>query len=319
MDFVCSVCEKKLKSRQALCGHMVVHSKKRTANTINQENKAKHVEEYNAHPKVCKNCGAILTYEEAQLGKVFCNHSCSASYTNSQRGRQKISRLCENCGKEFFVLWDSDQRFCKKKCSTGFRVKQKLEEWLATGEMKGWTGGAHGGAPRSGYVMSYLLGRQDNCCEMCKKPFIWYDKPLPTIMDHKDGDSTNNHPDNLRLLCPNCEATTPTWKGRNKGSGRASKGFLPPYIRVHGGFDMAKSTGKDAIAIGNAEASGEGSIAIESLPPNFSGAIGADSRAPGGVAIGPRASTLPEKKNFLESISRGASFGVTDAVIRNAK
>lgn len=43
----------------------------------------------------------------------------------------------------------------------------------------------------------------------------WLGKPIPLELDHKDGDNQNNHLDNLRLLCPNCHAQTPTYRGKN--------------------------------------------------------------------------------------------------------
>jgi len=36
-------------------------------------------------------------------------------------------------------------------------------------------------------------------------------------MDHIDGNTENNAKENLRLLCCNCHALTPTYKGKNIG------------------------------------------------------------------------------------------------------
>lgn len=44
---------------------------------------------------------------------------------------------------------------------------------------------------------------------------------LRLVLDHVDGDSTNNRRENLRLVCPNCDSQLPTFKARNRGSGRA--------------------------------------------------------------------------------------------------
>lgn len=43
----------------------------------------------------------------------------------------------------------------------------------------------------------------------------WRGASIPLELDHRDGDRTNNELSNLRLLCPNCHAMTPTYRGRN--------------------------------------------------------------------------------------------------------
>lgn len=45
----------------------------------------------------------------------------------------------------------------------------------------------------------------------------WRGGNIPLELDHIDGDRTNNELQNLRLLCPNCHAMTPTYRAKNKG------------------------------------------------------------------------------------------------------
>jgi hypothetical protein len=45
------------------------------------------------------------------------------------------------------------------------------------------------------------------------------------ILDHIDGDASNNSPTNFRLVCPNCDTQLPTYKAKNTGNGRATKGM----------------------------------------------------------------------------------------------
>lgn len=52
-------------------------------------------------------------------------------------------------------------------------------------------------------------------CSNCRHD-TWLDLPIPLELDHIDGNSSNNNLENLRLLCPNCHALTPTYRGKNK-------------------------------------------------------------------------------------------------------
>jgi hypothetical protein len=61
-------------------------------------------------------------------------------------------------------------------------------------------------------------GLKDHRCEACDLS-RWRGRPIPLELDHIDGDRTNNELQNLRLLCPNCHALTPTYRGRNIGRG----------------------------------------------------------------------------------------------------
>lgn len=65
-----------------------------------------------------------------------------------------------------------------------------------------------------------ILLEQDNKCCQCKTGRNWFGKNLTFELDHIDGDNKNNKRENLRILCPNCHSTTPTWRGRNINSGK---------------------------------------------------------------------------------------------------
>jgi hypothetical protein len=51
-------------------------------------------------------------------------------------------------------------------------------------------------------------------CASCRLS-RWMGGAIPLELDHVDGDRENNCLINLRLLCPNCHALTPTYRGRN--------------------------------------------------------------------------------------------------------
>jgi hypothetical protein len=67
------------------------------------------------------------------------------------------------------------------------------------------------------YVKKILQMQPDykHQCSMCKNT-EWLGIPIALELDHVNGDHYDNRLDNLRFICPNCHATTHTWKGRNK-------------------------------------------------------------------------------------------------------
>lgn len=62
----------------------------------------------------------------------------------------------------------------------------------------------------------------DKRCHICSLE-CWLEKPIALELDHIDGNANNNILANVRLLCPNCHAQTPTYKNKNKGNGRHAR------------------------------------------------------------------------------------------------
>lgn len=55
-------------------------------------------------------------------------------------------------------------------------------------------------------------------CEMCGQGEEWRGRRMTLILDHINGETTDNRLENLRILCPNCNATLDTHCGKNKRS-----------------------------------------------------------------------------------------------------
>ncbi|HEY4440998.1 MAG TPA: HNH endonuclease signature motif containing protein [Candidatus Elarobacter sp.] len=72
---------------------------------------------------------------------------------------------------------------------------------------------------------------------------------VPLEIDHIDGDWKNTSAGNTRVLCPNCHALTPNFRGLNRGNGRPGRGIpnqrrrKPRLIRLvlQGGMGAAAS------------------------------------------------------------------------------
>lgn len=63
-------------------------------------------------------------------------------------------------------------------------------------------------------------GLKENRCEECGQTEMWRGKRLTLIIDHINGVNNDNRIENLRILCPNCNATLET---HCKGSGKINK------------------------------------------------------------------------------------------------
>ena len=81
----------------------------------------------------------------------------------------------------------------------------------------------------------YDAGLKPRACELCGQGEEWQGKRMSLILDHVNGCSTDNRLENLRIVCPNCNATLDTHCGRNavtltdRPCARCGVTFLPRY------------------------------------------------------------------------------------------
>jgi hypothetical protein len=165
------------------------------------------IENYRISPNKCKNCNIDISYDHRQ--NKFCSRNCSAAYNNANnhwRG-QASPRECKICNKAFKPIRKT-HKFCSYACDT----KTRNEILFANVEA---------GIASARTCKRYLIAKYGNKCMECGWDKInQYTGKCPIELEHLDGNSSNNKPENLKLLCPSCHSLTPTYKALNKGNGR---------------------------------------------------------------------------------------------------
>lgn len=142
---------------------------------------------YDLTPKLCRVCSKPIPYTK-RWSNVFCSSSCAATFNNkSHPKRMKQPKP----PKRDLTL----ERFLLGEVSTRSTIRR------------------------------LLIRIRGNRCAVCSLPGMWCDKSITLITDHIDGNPGNHLPDNVRLLCPNCNSQTFTFSGRNKGNGRKARGL----------------------------------------------------------------------------------------------
>lgn len=138
----------------------------------------------------------------------------------ANKKKKKVSE-CLNCGCSFeFSESQSTGKYCSNKCQQEFQSNKRVQEWIF-GISEGTK--SHGYA-LSGPIRKYLLDSADNKCSQCG--WCQVNKKtgkVPLQIDHIDGNSANNRPENLRVLCPNCHSLTETYGALNTGKGNRER------------------------------------------------------------------------------------------------
>jgi len=115
---------------------------------------------------------------------------------------------CLYCAKENKCGRTKFNKFCDNTCQGKYKWKHETVPRIEAGLVPS-------GAPA---LKKYLLETTGKYCAECGQEDTWNNKPLVLQLDHMDGDSDNNYPKNLRLLCPNCHTQTENFGSKGKGS-----------------------------------------------------------------------------------------------------
>jgi hypothetical protein len=145
--------------------------------------------------KTINNKGSLIAHEKGCI-----NNPNRIQYKRSEKaGQQKGS-----------IPWNKNKTFEEQSL---FKLIQTIE----SGNYK-----THSDNSIRRLVRKYLIYKHGNQCMMCGLS-EWRNIPIALVSDHIDGDSSNNDLDNFRIICNNCDATLPTFKGKNRGKGRKKR------------------------------------------------------------------------------------------------
>lgn len=144
----------------------------------------------------------------------FCCSKCARSYSTKENRieiNKKVSLKLKGRhvggGLGFRKGFDPNRR----KFDDNDRIKAKIEARKVLNERIENTPFEKLGKTLRKRILIKERGYQCECCKLIE----WLGHKIPLHEDHIDGNHFNHCKNNLRLLCPNCHALTPTWKGRN--------------------------------------------------------------------------------------------------------
>lgn len=227
MKIKCTECNKKF-SKKGLGSHMWrTHGLGKTHNpaklrkrldstidcqycdrNINTRNIKRHEDACCLNPtniRRCQLCENILTSWDQTK---FCNHSCALTYRNLNTAKSIVNKrkyYCTYCNKEL----SHKRKYCDHACKNEHIFETKHIPLILAGKKT---------AESKNTLRKFIINQDGETCSKCGLGAEWDNEPLVLQLDHIDGNSDNNFPNNLRLLCPNCHTQTPTWGSKGNGS-----------------------------------------------------------------------------------------------------
>lgn len=174
----------------------------------------------------CKICNKQFD-RTSQLAGHMRMHGPSKGELPSRKSvlTEENSYKCLNCQVVCKKASNKYNKYCSNKCQQEFQYVNIQIPLILEGK-KTW---------ESIPLKRYILDICNHKCTECGIGEVWNDKPLTLQLDHIDGDSDNNFPNNLRILCPNCHTQTDNYGSKGVGSRYKKNSKRNNYLRKYKG------------------------------------------------------------------------------------
>lgn len=160
----------------------------------------------------CHKCNLEFETRHKLSGHLaWCGKSPQSNFVKYNSARRTEKR-CGHCAH----LIDGNRKYCNRDCLYKATIVPKV---------------VAGKCSHPATLKRYLQHVDGNICKICTNPGWHNNQQLILQLDHIDGNSDNNVPANLRLLCPNCHTQTPTFATRQKKQTKRNR-----YLRKLKGY-----------------------------------------------------------------------------------
>lgn len=102
-------------------------------------------------------------------------------------------------------------KYCNTQCQNDYQYMNAFLDWYLCGQNK----------VTNSMLRKHLETINGHICSRCRIT-EWNSKPIVFDVEHKNGNSTNNSPENVCLLCPNCHSLTDSYANSTSKIGRWS-------------------------------------------------------------------------------------------------
>jgi len=150
----------------------------------------------------CNFCERLINNKGSLAAHIKC---CKNNPNKIKHNHSKLAGQKKGC-----IPWNKNKTFEDK---TNLKLIEKVE----SGKYKNYSDNSI-----RRLIRAYLINRHGHKCMICGFE-QWLGNKIPLVCDHIDGDSNNNEINNFRVICNNCDSILPTFKGKNRGKGRAKR------------------------------------------------------------------------------------------------